>query len=188
MKKVLLIAMAITLCAGVAMADHIGIYTDEVATACTLDNPLPAFPSTVDLYIVHRFSAGATGSDFKVLDNSGLLPASQTLLGTPQYIGIGSWTNGIVIGYAFCYTGDIPVMKLSFYATAPAATCASLSVVADPNVAQGEVLAVDCNNAEQIATGGTFHFAPDSSPECNDCGEPTPVKQSTWGQIKALYR
>ncbi len=186
MKKVLLIAMAITLCAGAAMADHLGIYTDQVATACTFSGPYPAAPATVDLYVVHRFSAGAKGSDFKVVDASGLIPASQTLLGTPQYLALGAWNTGWVIGYAFCYNGDIPVAKLSFYAFAPPADCASISIAADPNAAQGEPLAIDCSDAENIATGGVFHFNPNGT--CTDCGEPNATQESTWGKVKALYR
>jgi hypothetical protein len=184
MKKVLLIAMAITLCAGAAMADHIGIYTDVVATSCTLSSVLP-FPTVNHVYVVHRFTAGAKGSSWKVIDASGLIAASNTLLGTPQYLKIGEWNTGIIVGYAFCYFGDVPVMDLGFYAIGTPAVCASLTVVANPNQLQGEVVAIDCNDAEHVATGGVFHFNPNDT--CLDCGE-VATKQSTWGNVKALYR
>ncbi|HEX5132506.1 MAG TPA: hypothetical protein VFX92_08470, partial [Candidatus Krumholzibacteria bacterium] len=67
MKKVLLISLAIMMVAGSAMADHIGIYTDQVGTldACTI---VPPQFAPFSLYVVHKLSTASTGSEFMITD------------------------------------------------------------------------------------------------------------------------
>jgi hypothetical protein len=187
-----MLAMAVMLCAGSAMAvDHIGVYSDNVnMDQCYLSNPLPAFPNVITLYIVHKFAdlhGGTSGSQFKVVDGSGLFFNGAAAIA--PFLTIGNYNTDWTIAYASCKNvGALPIATLSYFATAVPAACAQILIAPAPSAISGQIEAIDCNDVSAIATGGSFHFSPDGS--CSDCDEPHPnaAKTSTWGNIKSLYR
>jgi hypothetical protein len=172
--------------ASVALADHIGIYQDMGGTNCIMTSFVP-FPGTNAMYIVHKFNPGCTASQFKVNDLSGMIPASQT---TP-FLSLGTWNTDLSLAYGGCVEGDVVLMTLNFYVTAPPTTCQqTLEIVPAPTSAVPDAIAlVDCAQPSgnlKTATGGTMYFT-------NGCVDPSacnPVaaKSTTWGGIKALYR
>jgi hypothetical protein len=179
MKKVLMLALAITMVAGYAMADDIGIFTDQVGgTNCeytaTGIGPL-------DVYVVHR-TTGATGSQFKLVNSSSWSFNASVLGG---YLAIGDAFVDLSLAYGGCLAGpSLAVVKLSgFTFPFPAPPCGQISVVAAPN--KPGVIAVDCGFAELPATAGKIVFGNDGT--C-PCIEPNATEESTWGKVKSLYR
>lgn len=62
MKKVLTLALCLTMFAGSAMADHIGVYGDAAGTKCFGGLPWVGFSQ---LFVLHRFNTGSTASQFR---------------------------------------------------------------------------------------------------------------------------
>jgi hypothetical protein len=191
-----MLAMAVMLCAGSAMAvgaDHIGIYSDNVnMNQCSLQ---AASFVIYDVYVVHKFAAtnhgGAKGSQFKVVNNTTMTNTGAAPIA--PFLQIGAWNTDWTLAYAVCQNSDaFPIAKLSFgfFSPPPAQIppCAPLLIVPAPSAISGQVESIDCNDVSAVATGGSFHFQPDAS--CAACDEPTqvPTHTSTWGAIKSLYR
>jgi hypothetical protein len=171
MKKVLLLMLAVLMVSSVAMADHIGIYTDDTGSSCILNST----PFQSQTAVIHKFSAGTTGSRFKIATSSpGMVFAFNT-----TYSTIGTYDSDISVGYgATCLTGSIVVGHLLI--AGGAGPAGSMSVLTAPG--QLGILYLQCNFAEKIATGGTAYVL--SSGPCNEVA----TENSTWGQVKALYR
>lgn len=186
MKKVLLMTLALMVCAMPALADHIGTYADVAGTSCVMTQFAP-FPTPNNMYIVHKFNPGSTASQFKVNDTTGFIASSQV---TP-YLSIGTWNVDLSLAYGGCVVGDHLLMTLSFFVVTPPATCGgTLDIVPAPtSPVPGAVALVDCATPSgnlKTATGGRMFFVAgciDPS-ACN----PTGTLNTTWGGIKALYR
>ena len=111
MTKPLLVALALLVIGNRAVADHIGIYTDEGGACCILTT-LVRPPGNNALYLVHKFNSnGAVAVQFKVVDPSGLFATTQT---TP-FLTLGTWNTDLSVSYGACLTGDINVMTLNFF-------------------------------------------------------------------------
>ncbi len=180
MKKVLMICLAIGLIGGPAMADHVGIYTDQVGATgnCSLV-PTPFSPMTI--YIVHQSAAGATASQFKYVNASGYSLSASVLGG---YLTIGDPLVDVTVAYGACLTGAWGVYAVNgFGFPVPGQTCGLVEVLPAPGKAA--VIAVDCALVERPATAGKFRFNADAT--C-PCIEPVSTEESTWGKVKSLYR
>jgi hypothetical protein len=166
MKKVLLLMVGVLMISSVAMADHIGVYTDGTGSSCLL---APGFTSTAA--VIEKFSAGTTGSRFKVS-----LPVGSVLFGfnTP-FTPVGKVDTDLAVAYGVCLTGDVVVGTL--LANLANGTIQVLNSDILPNI-----IYTDCFFAEKVATGGTAHVGETGS--CNEVA----TEPSTWGQVKALYR
>ena len=167
MKKVLLLTLAVLMISSVAMADHIGIYSDCSGSSCLL---APGFTTTAA--VVHKFSLGATYSRWKLV-----LPAGSGFFSfTTQnaYPSIGTADNDISVAYGQCNNGSWCIGTM----------VANLAVgEARIEAANGQltVLWANCDFAEFPGTGGSAWIG-----QTGDCRE-VATEQSTWGSVKALY-
>jgi hypothetical protein len=167
MKKVLLLSLSLMMLAGAAMADHIAIYADPTGSVCNL---APGFSTTAT--IIHKFSAGATASRFRMELN----PGSVFFAISTPYVTIGGLDTDISIGYGACLTGSFPLGTIVAL-WAPG----TVSIVAA--FGQSNIIYADCNFAERIATGGHTSINGDG----HGC-DFDPVQPTSWGKVKALYR
>jgi len=187
MKKVLMMALALTMCASAASADHIGVYGDNAGGACWLTG-LVAPPGSNNFYVIHKFNVGSTASQFRVNDTSGLFATTQIF--PAGYLTIGTWNTDLSIAYGGCVIGDHVVATLSFlWFGAPVNCGQTLAIVPAPTTPiPGEVALVDCAQPSgnlETATAGTGYLLPGCV--TGSC-DPTAAQTSTWGQIKSLYR
>lgn len=166
MKKVLLLMVAVLMISSVAMADHIGVYVDGNGASCVL---APGFTSTAS--VIEKFSAGSTGSRFKVT-----LPAGSNFFSfSTIYTPVGSMTTDLSLAYGTCIPGSIVLGQI-------VAILGAGSGAVLPADLQANIIYTNCVFAEIPATGGTYYSGTTGS--CNEVAtEPT-----TWGQVKALYR
>lgn len=167
MKRMLLLLVPLFLISSVAMADHIGIYRDATGNSCNLGAAGQFNPNAA---IIHKFTAGATGSTFKVT-----FPAGTSFFGfISPYVPVPVVGGDISLGYGQCLTGTIVLGTINaIYAPG----------VAQIGAADGypSVVYADCSFALLQATGGNAYVGIPG-----DC--PIPVEPSTWGSVKALYR
>jgi hypothetical protein len=167
MKKVLLLMVAVLFVSSVAMADHISVYQDAAGQDCELDAPPGQFNAP---HVVHKLTAGTTGSRFKVQ-----FPAGTNFFGfnTP-YTPVGNIQTDISIGYGVCLVGSNPIGQIN--ATWGAGAIQVLAADLQP-----VIIVTGCEAIEYPATGGTACVG--SPCPC----EPNATERSTWGQVKALF-
>jgi len=168
MKKVLLLMVAALMISSVAMADHIGIYSDATGSSCSL---LGGF--TQGSTVIHKQTPGTTGSRW-YLDSS--LLVGSIFAFTANYTTVGSYTNDLSVAYGPCVPGPVVIGTILMSATG-----GSLSI----KPAQGflTIIVTACDFGESPASGGTAYIG-----TTGNCFEPLATEQSTWGQVKALYR
>ncbi len=173
MKRTLLLLVSLLLISSVAMADHIGIYSDATGQSCQLGNPGQFNPNVT---VIHKFATGAIGSRFLIT-----FPAGTAFFGfNSSYLQscdpgpcVG---NDLVFAYGSCRTGSIVLGTINaIYGTG------TLQVVHTDLVL--DVLYTDCSFVEKAATGGKAYVG-----TTGNCNEPLATEASTWGSVKSLYR
>ena len=174
MKRMLLLLVSLLLISSVAMADHIGIYSDASGQYCNLGNIAGQFSTNAT--VIHKFAVGAVGSRFKIQ-----FPAGTAFFqfNTP-YVVVGVVPTDLSLGYGQCRSGCIVLGNLiAIYGP-------GLLQVQAADL-QVSILYADCSFVEKPATGGTASVNGFASCEGSD-GCTVPVEQSTWGSVKSLYR
>ncbi|HET6347969.1 MAG TPA: hypothetical protein VFH88_02700 [Candidatus Krumholzibacteria bacterium] len=169
MKRVLLLTIGALLISSTAFADFFGIFSDATGQVCNISS---GFSTTAT--ILEKFSAGSTGSRFKM--DLSLCPGTAFYSFNTPFVPIGVLTSDLSLAYGQCLTGDI-VLGTIIAVWAPGA----VSIVAADNFAT--IIYTDCSFGEYAATGGHTSIDGDG----HGCNE-DPVRNTTWSGVKALYR
>ena len=181
MKKFVLSIAILALMASpvLAQTDAFGVYQDQTGLNC---NITMTFPALNEVWIVHKTSAGATGSQFKVTaPTSGTLTAAGGGVANANFLVIGEPYTDLSLAYTECLTGTFPVWKLSFFASAAVPDCQYISIIPAPD--KVGVLSVDCTFAELPSYGGQGIISATAACNCD-----VATQESTWGKVKSLYR
>jgi hypothetical protein len=170
MKKLfILCALLVIAIPQIATADHIGVYSDCSGASCTL---APGFTTTPA--VVHKFSIGAVGSQFKIV-----FPEGTTVFSfVTQYTPSGDVQTGTFVGYGSCLQGSFCIGNLVAILT-PGPVCVQ------PANGFPTVTSINCSFVEKPATGGAATIG---SICYGSVCTPLAVESSTWGSVKALYR
>jgi len=190
MKKVLLMTLALMVCASAAMADHVGLYADQGGTNCALVTLAPA-PTLNPVYMIHKFNAnGATAIQYKVTDTTGLFFSNAAF--NPVFLVIGTYNTDLSVAYTSCLVGDVLVGTLNyFWFGNPISGCgASDTIEAAPtSPIPGAIATVECDLATVTAiTGGKLWVGPNAATCPGGPCDPLAAQENTWGGVKALYR
>jgi hypothetical protein len=182
MKRALLLSLGIILASGLAygQAGFIGLFTDFGYTDCSLVDT----PGEVSVFAIHKASAGATASQFRIAVDPGMTCTTVEVINNFPTT-LGDPASGISISYGFCYPSDILLFTWVFSCSGTSAPCSIMEVVPDPAAASGTIEVFDCNQFKLVGGGGIMYVNPDGS--C-DCGEVVPSEDTSWGQIKSLYQ
>jgi hypothetical protein len=190
MKRILLLTVAVLCLAGLAFAQFsdvgsIDIFSDGAFTSCNITDAPAAL---VPVYIVHTHAnEGAAASQWK-LDMGNVV---MTFVGSfsPYPTVIGAPLAGVSVAYGSCVSDpDNLIMTVNFFGTGTSPTCALMSIVPDPVALSGMVEIVDCTPEPNgpfkvtLEKGGQARVNPDLTCDCT-----VPVRETTWGGIKALY-
>jgi hypothetical protein len=169
MKKVLLLVVACLMISSVAMADHLGIYSDATGASCFL-GAAPGFYTTPT--IMHKFSAnGTTGVRFKVTVPVGSsIFAFNTTMAPNGQLG-----SDMSVGYGACLNGSFAVGTI-------VAQLAAGELKIETADLQPYLMMTDCTFTELPLTGGSAWVG--TPGECHEVA----TEQSTWGKVKSLYR
>jgi hypothetical protein len=188
MKKVLILAGCLCLCASVALADHIGLYNELAGTNCFRAAAWVPDGGSNFVYVIQKFNTGSTGSEFKINNTSGA-PYSSFTLGTATFLTIGTPETGLSVAYNACMaSAQFVIIRLRYadddlLGLAPT-PCGKMEVVEDPGAIPPVRQTADCNSNPHPATGGSFYWGTG----CPGCADPTATEKTTWGGVKALYR
>jgi hypothetical protein len=159
---------------------NITVFADEAGVSCSITDQTPG-PITV--YVLHTNMSGMAFSDFKVAESSGFLATyvSETIEPGGH---VGDFRNGITLGYGSCVNGPLLLGSISYQGVGTSAPCSYLDVVAWRFPWPGTQ---DCVGDDYPAPPlGRLYVNPQPG-ECSLwCSVLT--EQSTWGQVKALYR
>ncbi len=167
MNRSLLLISSFLMISTTASADHIGLYSDQSGTSCSI---APGFNTTAA--VIHKNTAGATGSRFKVVFPAG---TSSVAFSTP-YVYVGSLTSDLSLAYGQCLSSTIVLGTIT-------GTLGSGN--GSVRTADGHpfILYTNCMFAELQATGGSFGVG-----TSGNCGESAAPQPSSWGEVKGLYR
>ena len=179
MKKALLLTICLMFAASMAFAQpgNLGVFADPAGLSCTLTM------TTTTVYVVHINTAAATACQFALAAPLGLTHLA-TIAGTGNLL-LGDADIGAGVAYGAGQVGPIYVATV-LYSGAAATACDLITVVADPLGNPPGIYMADCTLPNpvqfEITTGGSAKFSDGSCP-CN-----VPVEDTSWGQIKSLYK
>ena len=184
MRFILVTLFCVLLCSSLTFAQmpgSIGLFFDQYGAECSADE-VPGV--TLNVWVVHVYTSGASASEFRVETPPCLLYVAEFV--GELFIALGGFRDGISIAYNGCYISPIVLGYIMFLSQGACPQCTYMRVVDHPSPSTGipGIWMYDCSLPPNpyMATGGEFIINP--QPEC-DCD--IPVKETTWGQIKALY-
>jgi hypothetical protein len=186
MKKVLILAMALTMCASMAFAQGgvIGCYTDLGLTSCEYTG---APGGVVLVYVGHTLAPlGATASQFKV-DDSAITDLKFGFTVSAGLLSLGTYNTGIAISYAGCLPTPLILGTIQYFDQGLTAACALILVVPDPAVVSGNIEVVDCAVVPTKLQGISADMVWDGTQ--TGCASVCVVgtQETSWGGIKSLY-
>lgn len=183
MKKTLIIALGILMCASMASAQfggRIGLYSDQGYSDCNLNETV--FAQNF-VYIVHDLATEGNTAQFKVNKTWGAIDGGVTWNSNLQ---LGAITTGITVTYVGCKALPYLLGTWALIPTVPTPACTeALEVVADPVVASGEVEIVDCTPQILFGVGGKLTV--NGNPQDCDC-QIVGTEETSWSRVKALYQ
>ena len=183
MKKFVLTAMLLVLVVAATPAlaqEGLGLYADAAGLSCSVTDLVDG--AVKRIYVVHKNSAGASGSEFLV-DASSTTLAQFASTVPAGMLSIGSSDTGISIAYQECKIGSFLVLTISFDAFGTTAPCSYVRMLPDPNAVPPVRIWADCNSLTHDFPGGVAIVNEDVTCQCN-----VAIEQTTWGTIKAMYR
>ncbi len=182
MKKVLLTNFCVLLAAGAAFgqAGVIGLYFNPGYTYPCYDDLRPAL---VQVFVVHTFCPGAVASQFMVRPGGGWnCMFTGESIAVP--VTIGTSLGGLSAAYGRCSASDILISTMNWFCMGTSPVCTYLEVVPDIAAPTGTIEVVDCNYIKLAGAGSTAYI---NNPYCPHYPCAVPTKQTSWGQVKALY-
>jgi hypothetical protein len=181
MKRSLLIAFCLVICAGMAFGQGgtLGLYSDTAGLDCNLWDVVPGIGT---YYVVHTGTSGATAVQFSAPKPACFLATylADTAVFPATY---GDSQTGVIVAYNGCYHSPIHVLSILYFCQALTAPCCVYRALPDPSVSSGRIEVADCSFMLLFAAEGCAIVNPNNSCPCQG----TPVEESTWGGIKALY-
>jgi len=158
-----------------AQAGSIRIASDATGADCNLVDA----GGLVTVHLLHVDAPGATASQFRLdVSATGWMHLGDTWNFATV---IGTSTLGVSVAYGGCFPGPIALGAINFFGT-NAAPCTMINIVEDPEALSGNIEAVDCESFKVFPTGGAGIVNSDGTCDCS-----TPVQETTWGGVKALY-
>jgi hypothetical protein len=164
---------------------RIGLFADQAGTNCAI---VDAAPGLLPVYVVHIMTGGATACQYAAPKPPCF---TATYLADTNVFGVtvGNSQTGVSIGYGLCKNAPILLQTISFLAAGTSSTCCIYPVACDPlsttgACALGKLDVVDCSENFVLAAGQSGVV--NSTVDCT-CTMIVPERDSSWGQIKALY-
>jgi len=197
MKTAFLTVLLVAALAGgsFGQAGSIMLSSDPGATECNLVDGAPGLQY---VYVTHGYTPGATASQFRINAGGGF---NCTFLGfASDFLTLGDPGTGIAVAYGACLPAPITILQIYYFCTGVSETCSWLTVCPGLNSITGTIEVVDCGQNKLVGTGGNLWVnsdgyscgclvsSSDASPTSINCSAPVPVRDSTWGSIKSLYR
>lgn len=184
MKKAVFLCLGFLLYASAVFGQGgaIGLYADTLLYSCDFDD---TGPGLVSIYAVHKYSPGASASEWRVVSGGGWNCAWTGDLNHFPTV-IGNTQAGITVGYQGCLVSPILLVTINFFCLGTSPPCAFVEVVADTAMtAEGQIQVVDCDYNAHVGVGSKLFVNNDGT-----CGRPCgiAIRETSWGRVKALYQ
>jgi hypothetical protein len=186
MKKVLILAVAMVMCASLASAQsggHIGVYSDSPGYSdCNL---VPALYAPNNVYVVHTMLPEANTATFRIQDD---WASASIIRGAPVINGLtlGDLFTGITVTYGGCQALPYLIATIPYTPIAATPECFyALEVLPSPTVGSGQIEIVLCDGSTTVfATGGKLTVNGNETCPCLEVA----TQETNWSKIKALYQ
>jgi len=183
MKRIVLTSIAVLVLATTAFAQGgaVMLYADPAFTECNVDGAA----ALLTVYVVHEVPVGASAVFYAIRDNTGgalFYVADQTQFA----LNIGDSQSGIATTYSGCVSGQIHVLNVLYSVLSSPPACSFVEVFPAPDAPSGQIEGVDCSEVKNFPNGSILTF--DGTPGTCQCGEQTPIEETNWGRVKALYQ
>ncbi len=184
MKKALLLTIVFTLWATMAFAQVgvLSIFADVAGNDCNLAD----VAGLNSWHVVHMIVPCATAIRFKAE-----LPACYTASGAsflsdtkPWPVTVGDSQVGVAVAYGQQESAPIHVLTVGSFGNAGTAACCAYPITPAPGSDSGTIEMTDCSFVDQPNVGSQNGMI-NSDVTCNCL---VAVHETTWGQIKSLYR
>ncbi|HKW14440.1 MAG TPA: hypothetical protein VJS69_08145 [Candidatus Krumholzibacteria bacterium] len=178
MKTKLIVAAIVALAClpSLAFGDgYLSLYSDASHTDCALSDTAPA---VANVYMVD-FGYAINALRFRIAASPGFTGA--WLSETSPFTTIGNSQTDMSMSFGSCLIGQVLVLTMT-YQLFGTSTCSQLSVEAPSGLS--DPICLDCSFGTECAGYFPLHVNCSGSFGC----DPLPVKPTTWGSVKALYR
>ncbi|MEE9270167.1 MAG: hypothetical protein V3V49_07890 [Candidatus Krumholzibacteria bacterium] len=172
MKQTLLCALILVLLPQLAAAQlgTVCLFSDQNGSDCSLSDTAPGL---LTVYVIHTFVPGATAVQFSAPKPSCMVGATWISDTWPFPVTIGDSQSDVAIGYGGCLTGTVHVLSINY--SASGTTTADCPYKVLPATGQFEIQAVDCDNNQVTANGGTTYINSSIACECSGTLPAPPV-------------
>jgi hypothetical protein len=181
MKRVVFLTVAALFAASMVFAQQgsIGIFSDMAGTNCNLRDVAPA--GLTEYYVVQINTVGSSACAFAAPKPTCLM-ATYLSDGNVFPLSLGDSQTLKSVGYGECLVGSIHVLTLKYFTMGMTQPCCPYLITAGISPS-GQIETVDCGGGLNFVTGGQGIV--NSNPTC--ICTVVPVKDTTWGGVKALY-
>jgi len=182
MKKVLLLTVAMLVCASMAFAQggSIGLFADPGGTDC---NVMDTVFGLCNVYVVHVNAPAVSAAEFGI-DQPPCVLASFLSYTPAMAVDIAFNAafplQGRSVGYGGCLGTPVQVATLGYFCQLLTAPCCLQSVI--PHLGSGKIEAVDCSSNLISATGGAAIWNSNTTCSCT-----VGTRESTWGGVKEMF-
>ena len=157
----------------------IGIFSDAIGADCNVYDA--AGPQMLNVYVVHVGHLGADAVWFSA-PAPDCFSTAVYLSDTSVFPGTtGNSQTGVEIYYPSCQTAPVHVLTIHYFVQGLTQSCCYYPVL--PHSGHADIEAKACGVEIYVATGGLAIINPTGQCSCS-----VPVREATWGQIKALYQ
>jgi hypothetical protein len=183
-KRILLLLPAIVTLAGPAAANplpwtQIGLYGDPAGTVNVVYD---TGPGPIEIFVVQTVYIEPAVSEARFMAPAPACFTATYLGDTNIYPTVGNSQAGAWISYGPCLTGSVLVMTIQYYGQGTSSQCCWYDL--QPYPGSSYVESQMCGGSDWLWTHGEGIYV--STDPAENCG--TPVEQSTWGRVKAMYR
>jgi hypothetical protein len=156
----------------------IGIFADIGAADC---NAYDIAPAVLKFYVVHVRNLAADAAWFSAPQPS-CFSSAVHLSDTPVFpVTNGSSQTGVEVHYGSCRVSSTHLLTIEYFVQGLTGSCCYYPVGPHPD--HGDIMVKNCGAELNVATGGEAIINPTAECTCS-----TPVQETTWGRIKAMYR
>ena len=187
MKKFVMLGACVLFCAGTSygQAGYIGLYSDIGGTDCKMAD----VPGLCYVYVIHKNAPGVTSSRFMIQDIGLNSTIFLNEVFSPGRLWVGSLHSGVVVSYGACFSSDVLLVTMEYSCQGTADPCATTRVLPDPAAPSGTIEVLDCGSLPNTLVANASILNWNDTGNCDPgCGQVVPAHDTSWGQVKALYR
>ena len=185
----MLLIASLVCCAGTAVAGgKIALYADASRESCEL---IETFPTVVQLHLFYEGDFGAQSVLFVAPTPSCWHDTVwlADVIFDPYLAGLGDThdgASGTLINLRGCRTGPIYLGYMSFQTMGRGESCCTYYITGSEQTPEPGV--IDCANNFVAVETGALVVKPTGACRCVEGNIVVAVEETTWGQIKSLYR